>query len=516
MLYLSASSSFQYKLYCLFGDCTTHRAYYIIHDMRRQINLLDESIRPEKIIWYLAWPTVLEQLLITAVQYVDTAMVGSLGANATAAVGLNASTTWLINGICAALGIGFSVLVGRSIGSGDHDKAKRVVRQAVLAIAVFGAALTALVQIAAPFLPRFLGAEPDIWSDARAYLSIVGAAYMFNVSVNVSANIIRCSGDTRTPLFCNIFANVINVVLNFLLIYPTRNIDIFIQPSFMAEPLINTSFSMWGAGLGVRGAAIATAISIAVSGVILFAALFKKDYPAKISIRDKFHFQKDVWKETLRLAYPVALERITLSTGQILMTRIVTGIGTTAIAAHHLAITAESITYMPAFGFSAAATTLVSQGLGASKPELSKRLSKYCVIGGVIFMTLMGFVLYFFSRQLITIFTPDAEVIELGGRVLQIEALAQPCFALAMVISGVLRGAGDTKWPFYISVVGMWGIRLGIAYILAYPCGLGLLGAWCGMVADVVVRGVLSLIRYARGKWVHSWRSLHGVVNETE
>ena len=225
----------------------------------------------------------------------------------------------------------------------------------------------------------------------------------------------------------------------------------------------------------------------------LFAALFKKDYPAKISIRDKFHFQKDVWKETLRLAYPVALERITLSTGQILMTRIVTGIGTTAIAAHHLAITAESITYMPAFGFSAAATTLVSQGLGANKPELSKRLSKYCVIGGVIFMTLMGFVLYFFSRQLITIFTPDAEVIELGGRVLQIEALAQPCFALAMVISGVLRGAGDTKWPFYISAVGMWGIRLGIAYVLAYPCGLGLLGAWCGMVADVVVRGVLSL-----------------------
>ena len=194
--------------------------------MRRQINLLDESIRPEKIIWYLAWPTVLEQLLITAVQYVDTAMVGSLGANATAAVGLNASTTWLINGICAALGIGFSVLVGRSIGSGDHDKAKRVVRQAVLAIAVFGVALTALVQIAAPFLPRFLGAEPDIWSDARAYLSIVGAAYIFNVSVNVSANIIRCSGDTRTPLICNIFANVINVVLNFLLIYPTRSIAV--------------------------------------------------------------------------------------------------------------------------------------------------------------------------------------------------------------------------------------------------------------------------------------------------
>lgn len=473
--------------------------------MRKNIDLLDESIRPEKLIWFLAWPTILEQLLVTAVQYVDTAMVGSLGVDATAAVAVNSSTTWLINGLCAALGIGFSVLVGKNMGAKNYQRAKETVMQAILAMLMFGAVLVGVVQLIAPVLPGWMGTEPHIQPAASAYLSIIGMGYFFNVIINISANIIRCSGDTRTPMIANIFANVINVVLNFLFIFETRVIELAVKLPFSDKMLIDTSFEMWGAGLGVRGAAIATITSLGVSACILFLTLYNKDYPLKLSLRDKFRFKGGIWKEVLKVAYPVALERFTLSGGQILMTKIVTGLGTASLAAHSLAITAESITYMPVFGFSAAGTTLVSQSLGAEKKQHAVKLSRYCVIGGIIFMSLAGVILYVFSEALIGFFTADPEVIALGGKVLKIEAFAQPFFAMATVIGGVLRGAGDTKWPFYASLIGMWCIRLGLAFLLSTVFELGLTGAWIAMVTDLAIRGTISLLRYRSLKWLNIW-----------
>lgn len=476
--------------------------------MRKKLNLLDESISPLKIIWYLAWPTVLEQLLLTAVQYVDTAMVGSLGTNATAAVTINASTTWLINGICGALGTGFSVLVGRNIGAGDHNAARNVIRQAMLAMLVFGVAIVCIVEAVAPFLPRILKADPAIHRGASTYLAIIGGGYFFNVAINLAANIIRCSGDTKTPMFANLGANLINVVLNFFLIFETRPIMID-----FAIPLINRhvsfSFTAWGAGWGVSGAAVATVASLFVSATILVISLFRRNTDMRISIKDKFGFDAAVWKSMFRLAYPVAGERFALSGGQIVMTAIVTGLGTASLVAHQLAITAESLAYLPAFGFSAAATTLVSQSLGAQNQHLAKKLSRLCIFGGVLFMSMMGVVLYVFSEDLISIFSKDPEVISLGGRVLRIEAFAQPFFALANVVSGVLRGAGDTKWPFIIGLSGMWGVRLGLAYILSHIFGLGLFGAWIAMVSDLVVRGLLCLLRYKKGNWSQAWGTVH-------
>ena len=422
----------------------------------RTVDVLDESMHPTRIIWRLAWPTVLEQFLIMIVQYVDTAMVGSLGKNATAAIALSSSFTWLMGGIFSGISLGFGVPVGRYIGAGKPDQAKAVVRQSVLAILIFGALATLIMQFLSPHLPVWLGAEEAIRADASAYISIISAVYLFSLSINVCSNILRCAGDTRTPLVFNIATNVINVVLNTLLIFPTRTVEV-----------LGLRFTMWGAGWGVSGAAVATAIATAFSGVMLLTALFRPTFPVSIRLKDKFRFDKAIFKDMVRLGSPVTFERVTISLGQVALTAMVTALGTSELAAHSLATTAESITYMPAFGFSAAATTLVAQSLGAERPALAKRFSRYCTIGAVAFMTAMGAVLLYLGGEfLVSLFTPDLEVAALGGAVLRIEALAQPFFALSMVICGIMRGARQTKITFVIAAVGMWVVRIPLAFLL--------------------------------------------------
>lgn len=460
--------------------------------MRKFVDVLDPSLRQERVIWYLAWPTVLEQLLITMVNYVDTAMVGSLGANATAAISLTSATTWLINGVFAAIGVGFSVPVGRYIGMRDNESARKVVKQAALAIVLFGLAFTGIIELVAPNLPAWLNADEAIRADAVSYLSIIGAAYLFSMSTSLCSAVLRCAGDTRSPLFFNTAANVINMVLNFFLIYSPRELNV-----------LGLRFNMWGAGLGVSGAAIATAISIMFSGTMLFVTLYFRDSPIRPSLAGKLRLDKAIWKDMVKLATPVAFERVTLSSGQIVMTAMVTSLGTVSLAANYLAIQAESLTYMPAFGISAAATTLVAQALGANKPELARSFAKKCSLIGLIFMTSMGFVLYFGAPLLIGIFTSEAAVITLGAAVLQIEALAQPCYALAQVCSGALRGARDTRWPFYGCLIGMWIVRIPLAYVLTHVFAIGLAGVWIGMASDLTVRGIIMAIRLKKssGKW---------------
>ena len=369
----------------------------------RTVDVLDESMHPTRVIWRLAWPTVLEQLLIMVVQYVDTAMVGSLGKNATAAIAVTSSFTWLVNGIFSGISLGFGVPVGRYIGAGKPDQARAVIRQAVLTIFGFGILATLIMQFLAPHLPAWLGAEEAIRADASSYLTCVSAVYLFSLSINVCSNILRCVGDTRTPLIFNIATNLINVVLNTLLIYDTRTVNLF-----------GLRFTMWGAGWGVTGAAIATAIATAFSGIMLLTALFRPSFPVSIRLKDRVRVDEAIVKEMVRLGSPVTFERVTISLGQVALTAMVTAIGTAELAAHSLATTAESITYMPAFGFSAAATTLIAQSMGANRPELAKRFSRYCILGAVALMTAMGCVLFFGGQFLVSLFTPDAEVVSLG------------------------------------------------------------------------------------------------------
>ncbi|MCE5236673.1 MAG: MATE family efflux transporter [Eubacteriales bacterium] len=459
-------------------------------------DFLDEKQRPERVIWFLAWPTILEQFLITFVQYINTAMVGALGADATASIAVTTSSVWFVNGIFAAVGIGFAVLVGRRIGEGDMEGAKKAVRQSLTATLFVGLFATLLMQAVAGGLPIWLNADKSLWKDASSYLRITSAVYLMSLAINVSSNVIRCAGDTRTPLFYNVMMNIINACLNLFLIYPTREVS-----------FLGFSLTIPGAGLGVSGAAVSTAAAMTFTGAMLVRVLFtKKNLPICIPFRGDYKPDLPLLKTVARLGTPVAFERCSISAGQIVITAMVTGLGKIPLAAHYLAITAEAISYMPAYGFSAAATTLVSQSLGANKKALGERYAKFCTWGGFLFLSAMGVFLYFGAEFLVSLFTPDQAVVALGGSVLRVEAFAQPFVALGMVITGVLRGAGDTRWPFYISIIGMWVVRLSIAAILLATTNLGLMCVWIAMVSDLVVRGLISLWRYQSKKWLSSWK----------
>ncbi len=457
--------------------------------------LLDASRSPGKVIWMLAWPVILDQTFQTLVNYVDSAMVGSLGASATAAVAVNMSTIWLVNGMMYAFGAAFGVLAARQIGARNLPEVQRIVKQALLAVLASSVVVTIAMNGIASSLPIWIGVGEQVVPDAIIYMRYIALAYPFTITFMYCANLIRSSGDTRSPLICNIITNIVNVVGNFLLIFPTRTLSV-----------AGIEFVMPGAGLGVKGAAISTAIATTLSGMIVLSVLLIRKSPLKSTTRGGWRPDIRILRQALRIGAPLALERATLSLGQITLTVLVTHIGTIALAAHHLAITAESITYMPVSGFSIAATTLVAQSLGAEKRDLALKFAKRCLGYGVVLMTITGAGMFIFARELMAFFTADAQVIALGAGVLRIEAFAEPFFAISIVTSGILRGAGDTKWPFIFSLIGMWAVRLLPASILILVFGFGLKAAWSCMVADLVVRGVLNILRFTRGHWMDSWK----------
>ena len=438
----------------------------------------------------LAWPAIIEQIMLTLVQYVDTAMVGTLGSEATAAVGLTSSTTWLFNGLFNAASVGFSVQVAQHLGAGRREEAQKVTWQGLRFVGLFSISMGAIGFVLSFFLPAMLGADPAIRGNASLYFRIMSCAMPFTLASNMFSAIIRCSGDTRTPMILNLMINVLNVILNTLFIYSPRTVTLF-----------GNSFFVWGAGLGVGGAAFASALSTATVACLFILVIFRKKSPVQISLRHRYSFDKACLLTTWRLGLPVALERATMSIAQIVITSIITGIGTVAVAANHLAVTAESISYLPASGVAVAGTTLVGQAIGGGRKDLARRFARTVSWMGVVIMTFGGAILFFFAPQLIRIFSTDPEVIDLGSRVLRIVAFAEPMFGASIVASGCLRGAGDSRGPFIISLCTMWGVRITLSFLLAGQ--LGLIGVWLAMAAELCARGLVFMIRLYQGKWLH-------------
>lgn len=466
--------------------------------MKSLPNLLDTGRSPYQIILFLAWPTIIEQLLQTAVNYVDIAMVGTVGIDATAAIGVSQSTVWMINGLLMAISLGFAAIVGRSIGEGNLEKARCVIRQAVLSVFVVGAILTlAAVAVLGPNLARWMGADQQVIPLSQQYYTAIGSAYLFQAALVICANLLRVSGDTRTPMFFNILTNLINICGNFLLIYPTRQLQI-----------LGMNVTMPGAGLGVWGAAIATTLGIAFSGTCMLITLFRTRSELAIRLRDDYRPSRIIIQQAARLAFPTAVERVTISSGQIVMTALITSAGTAALSANQLANTGESLCYLPMFGFATAGTTLVSQALGAKREEQAIRYGTGCVKLAVLSITLLSIGMFLFAPQIMGVFTRDEQVIAMGATVLRIEAFAEPFQAIGTVLAGVLRGAGDTKWPFYVSLIGMWGVRVSVALILLHGFDLGLNAVWIAMAMDWVARASISMVRFYRKKWLYAWAGL--------
>ena len=437
----------------------------------------------------LALPAIIEQIMITMVQYVDTAMVGSLGSQATAAVGLTSSTTWLIGGILSAAAVGFSVQVAQYVGAGKEDKARAVTGQAMKFTVLFGLLVTVLAVLLSWPLPHWLNGDAEIIAPASAYFRIYACALPFNFCVQMLSSVIRCTGDTRTPMRLNLSINLLNMVFNFLLIYPTRMLTVF-----------GRTFRMWGADLGVQGAAWGSFLSLLLVSGAFLTVYFVRESPVRPRKGEKYPFEKDCISTTVRLGIPVALERCAMSMAQIVITALISKVGVAAVAANHLAVTAESISYMPAYGVAAAATTMVGQALGAKRKDLARKFSHIATGIGVLIMTCGGLLLYLLADPLIRLFTPDAEVIELGRQVLRVVSFAEPFFGMSIVVTGALRGAGDTKAPFILGLISMWGVRITLSLLLVGR--LGLVGAWIAMAVELGVRGILFLFRMLSGRWL--------------
>lgn len=466
---------------------------------KQKLDLTDDRQSSLKIILYLAWPIFVEQILSTFVSFADTAMVGTLGKSATAAISISNSFVFLINGVIMALGVGLTAYVARSVGAKNYDEARAYVRHALILLLLVGLPLALLPAALYWYIPLWMGATESYIGLAREYLLITSSFRIFTMMMMVLGSIFRGRGDTKTPFRINIIVNIMNVVGNYLLINKPHTLSLNID--FIN---LNLSVPMIGAGLGVRGAALSTGISWLFGGLALLIMLFVKKDPTQISLRDSYKPDKAVIGRVVNLSIPAMLERICMSASGIVVTKAIASLGEHATAANTVYSTAESLSFMPAFAFATAATTLVGQALGAQKPKLAKKYAHHTVYIGVLVMIAAGVLLYALAGPLVRILTSDEDVYDLAERCLKIVAIVQPVQVIAWILAGALRGAGDTRWPFYITAGGNWLIRALGASLLIYVFKLGLPEAVICMCLDQAVRALCMFLRFRTGKWMHA------------
>jgi len=466
---------------------------------RQKLDLTNENQSSIKIILYLAWPLFLEQILSTLVSFADTAMVGSLGGEATASISISNTFVFLINGVVMALGIGLTAYVARCVGAKDYEEAKRYIRHALILLVLVGLPIAVLPVILYRQIPLWMGANNDYLHLAQGYLLITSSFRIFSMAMMVLSSVFRGRGDTKTPLRINIVVNILNIVGNYLLIHDPHTVSINLD--FLN---IHFSFPMIGAGLGVNGAALSTGFSWFIGGTTLAVMLFVKNDPTRISLKDSFLPSFPLIKNVVRLSIPAMLERMCMSLSGIVVTKTIATLGTHAVAANTVYSTAESLSFMPAFAFATAATTLVGQSLGAKKPLLAKKYAHHCVYVGIFVMLIAFAALYTFANPLVCIITNDPPVIELAETCLKIVAFIQPIQVIAWVLAGALRGAGDTRWPFYITAITNWSVRALGATLAVRVLGFGLPEVVFCMSLEQGVRSFLMYLRFRTGKWMHS------------
>ncbi len=437
----------------------------------------------------LSIPIILAEISSTVMSYVDSAMVGSLGAAATASVGLVASSTWLFSGMGMCMVTGFSIQIAQLIGAGRLRQVQSVMRQAMMVSVGVGLLFAAIAAAVSGKLPIWLGGAPEVCAGSSRYFFIYGCGLPVVLLRQAGGSMLQCSGDMKTPSALNILMCCMNVVFNAFFIFPTRVVT-----------LLGMDLTIFGVGMGVAGAALGTVISETVTTILMMYFVCLRSPVLKLVKGVPWRLEQNCMMTTVRLAVPIALERVTTSLAQIAGTKIVSPLGTTAVAANSLAVTAEGFCYMPGYGMAAAATTLVGQSMGAERRDQAKRFAWLSVALGVGVMTCTGILMYIAAPWIFSMLTPDAGVQTLGAQVLRIEAFAEPLFAASIVAAGALRGAGDTLVPSVMELGSMWGVRITLAMLLVGPFGLH--GVWVAMCTELCVRGLLFLVRMYRGKWL--------------
>lgn len=440
-----------------------------------------KTLAPQlRLVWQLSLPAILTQITTIAMQYIDSAMVGALGADASAAIGLVASSTWLFGGVTTAVSAGFSVQVAHRIGAGEDTEARTVVRHG-LAAALTLAALLALLGLGiCRQLPYWLGGGAEICADASAYFLTFSLMLPFSQLNSLTAGFLQCAGDMVTPSVLNAVMCGLDVVCNALLI-----------PHF-----------------GVLGAGVGTALACALVSLAMGWCCCVRNAQLRLRRGEAHAFRPEILKKAFRIGAPVAVQEIAMNGAMVASTMILAPLGAAAIAANSFAVTAESLCYMPGYGVGSAATTLVGRSVGAGDAVQARRYGNICTALGGALMGCTGLLMMIFCPFVFRLLTPVAEVRTLAAQALRIGLLAEPLFGVSIAAAGALRGAGDTLVPSLLNLGSIWIVRLGLSLLLVG--NLGLRGMWIAMAIELCVRGALMLWRQKTSKFYETQSKLHG------
>lgn len=423
----------------------------------------------------LSIPSILAQITSVVMFFIDQAMVGHLGAEASAAVGLVETSTWLFGSLTGAASMGFSVQVAHFIGANDFVKARQVFRHALIVTTILSLAMVILAAAIAWPLPYWLGGGADIAHDASLYFLIFALSGPFFQLNSLSGAMLKCSGNMRIPSLISIIMCVLDVVFNYFLIFQAQ--------------------------LGVLGAALGTSLSIVLCSLVqAYIAIFRNEMLSLRRVGERFFWVSDYLRNALKIGVPMGVQSVLMGGAQIVSTMIVAPLGNIAIAANTLGITAESLCFMPGYGIGEAATTLIGQSVGARRADLCRSFARMTLYSGMVVMALMGIIMFVFAPEMMALMTPVEEIRQLGAQCLRIEAFAEPMFAASIVAVCVCVGAGDTLKPAIISLCSMWFVRLTLAYALSVNYGLR--GVWTAMAIELTFRGIMLTIRLFRGRWM--------------
>lgn len=421
----------------------------------------------------LAIPTVLEEMMSTLLQYVDTAMVGRLGATATASVSVTTTVTWLLYCFPGAFSVAALAMISTAVGKGDNEEIKKISKQLSMIVIYMGVIVGAVSVLLSPLIPKWMGAEESIRKTAGLYFAIICAPMVFRCASRIYGAAIRGTKDTKTPMIINMIANVLNVVLNYLLIY---------------------TFS-----LGVTGAAIATAISYTIGGILMYFAFERNKTVRFNGHKDAISFKADkkIVRKMFDIAIPVMGTSLASCAGYIAFASLVTRMGTIVFAAHSIAVNAETIFYIPGYGLRTATSTLIGISIGERKQRKFDIVSELSIVVTVIMMCLSGVVLYFTAYPLMCFFTNNEEVARIGAEMLRLVAFSEPFFGLMIVSEGIFYGMGKTSYPFFVETFCMWGVRILATFICVRIMNMGLREVWYCMIADNVSKAILLTIPLA-------------------
>lgn len=442
-------------------------------------SLLDRSMLIT--IWRLSLPVVATRLLQVAVGWVDYYMVGGLGPASIAAVGLSRQLIMIIMVLILGVSTGCTVLVAHFTGQGAPREVSQVAKQSIMMGAVISLVISALGITFAPAALSLMGAEREVIAIGVPYMRVFFSGLIFMLLNFIGNSLLQGAGDTVTPLWIMLFVNIVHVLSNYAFI---------------------NGVGPWPA-LGVTGAAVGTMFSRFLGMLAQFGVLYSGRFAVRLLPGTSYRPDWGMMRRILRLGMPSAVQGVLRNGASLIFVRFVamTPAATAAVAAYSLGLQTESLSFMPALAFMVAATTLVGQSVGAGRMKEAERWGWTVTGVSVTLMSLVGLALFLFAAPLVRIFTDDLAVVELGTSYLRTMAFSEPFLALAITLSGALRGGGDANAPLYFTIATHWFLRLPMAYILIFVLGLGVPGAWYAMAFSTVVQGLLTLWRFHGGRW---------------